>query len=158
ELTGQTLWSNFNLAFDHLSVNGPIVYDSRIQPRKLLLADIKTGTTLRKYEPSIDEEAINDLKFPREASPELALSLALPVSPLENTVHYLEHYNLRIVSLHAIAKGTLQQHLYIMDGVEIIYEDLLNADVQKLQPESFLLHKDHLIYLKNQSQLIILHL
>lgn len=158
ERNGQLLWSNFNFAFDHLSVNGPVVYDTRIQPRKLSLIDIKTGATLRKYEPSIDLELINDLKFPEEASSESVSSLELPVSPLENTVHYLEHYNLRIVSLHAIAKGTLQQHLYIMDGVEIIYSDLLNADVQKLQPESFLLHKEHLIYLKNQSQLIVLNL
>lgn len=158
ERTGQTLWNNFNLAFDHLSVNGPVIYDTRIQPRKLLLVNIKTGATLLKYEPSIDAEAVNDLKFPGEASYEFALSLSLPVPPLENTVHYLEHYNLRIVSLHAITKGTLQQHLYIMDGVEIIYDDLLNADVQKLQPESFLMHKDHLIYLKNQSQLIVLNL
>lgn len=158
ERNGQLLWSNFNLAFDHLSINGPVVYDTRIQPRKLLLADIKTGETIRKYEPSIDQEAVIDLKFPMEASPEFTSTLGLPVSPLENRVHYLEHYNLRIVSLHAIAKGTLQQHLYIMEGVEIIYKDLLNTDVQKLQPESFLLHKDHLIYLKNQSQLIVLNL
>ncbi|HVV55284.1 MAG TPA: DUF4905 domain-containing protein, partial [Mucilaginibacter sp.] len=56
ELTGKVLWSNFNLAFDFLSINGPIVYDTRLQPRKLLLADIKTGATVRAYEPSIDLE------------------------------------------------------------------------------------------------------
>ncbi|HVV53902.1 MAG TPA: hypothetical protein VHC47_01170, partial [Mucilaginibacter sp.] len=63
-----------------------------------------------------------------------------------------------IVSLHAIAEGTLQQHLYIVSGGEIIYHDLLNSRIQKLQPESFMLYQDYLIYLKNQSQLHVLNM
>jgi hypothetical protein len=38
-----TLWSNYSHAFDHLSINGPIVYDTTLQPKKLILADIATG-------------------------------------------------------------------------------------------------------------------
>jgi hypothetical protein len=157
-LNGKVLWNDFNSAFDHLTINGPLIYDTRIQPRKLLLADIKTGATIRLYEPSIDLELTNELLLPAVASDEFSLSLHLPVSPMENTIHYLEHNNLRIVSLHAITAGTLQQHLYIMDGENIVFEDLLNTNIQKLQPESFLLCKDKLICLKNQSQLKVLNL
>jgi hypothetical protein len=156
--TGKTLWSNFNLSFDYLSINGPVVYDARFQPKKLFLADIKTGATLRKHEPSIDLELSKDLSFPEEMTDEFALSLHLPVKPVENSVHYLEHYNLRIVSLHAITAGVLQQHLYIMNNTGIVFEDLLNTGIQKLQPESFLMYKNYLIYLKNQSQLKVLNL
>ena len=157
-LTGKTLWNNFSSAFDHLTINGPLVYDTRIQPRKLFVADIKTGATIRKYEPLIDLELANELALPALGSDEFLLSLHLPVPPLENTIHYLEHNNLRIVSLHAITAGTLQQHLYIMDSENIVFEDLLNTNIQKLQPESFLLYKDKLIYLKNQSQLKVLNI
>ncbi len=156
--TGATIWNNFNSAFDHLTINGPLIYDTRMQPRKLLLAGIKTGETVRKYEPLIDLELTNELELPAAGSDEFSLSLHLPLSPLENTIHYLEHNNLRIVSLHALTAGTLQQHLYIMDGEDVVFEDLLNTNIQKLQPESFLLCKDKLIYLKNQSQLKVLNL
>ena len=156
--TGKTIWNNFNSAFDHLAINGPLIYDTRIQPRKLLLADIKTGASIRPYEPSIDLELTNDLVLPVVASDEFSLSLHLPVHPMENTIHYLEHNNLRIVSLHAITAGMLQQHLYILDSSDIVFEDLLNTNIQKLQPESFLLYANKLIYLKNQSQLKVLNL
>jgi hypothetical protein len=156
--TGKILWSDFNSAFDFLSINGPLTYDTRLQPRKLYLTDIKTGATIRKYEPSIDFELSNGLIFPEQVPDELALQLGLHVQPVENTVHYLEHNSLRIVSLHAIADGTLQQHLYMMNGGKLVYSDLLNTDIQKLQPESFLIYKDYLIYLKNQSQLKVLNL
>ncbi|MFI5159777.1 MAG: DUF4905 domain-containing protein [Sphingobacteriales bacterium] len=157
-LTGKTIWSDYNSTFDHLTTNGPVMYDSRMQPRKLLLIDIKNGATIRPYEASIDLELTNNIILPDAASDEFSLSLHLPVSPLENTSHYVEHNNLRIVSLHALTAGTLQQHLYMMDSENIVFEDLLNTDIQKLQPESFLLCKDKLIYLKNQSQLKVLNL
>jgi hypothetical protein len=156
--TGKTIWNDFNSDFDHLTINGPVIYDTRIQPRKLFMADIKTGAKTRPYEPLIDLELTNELILPAQISDEFSLSLHLPVSPIENTIHYLEYNNLRIVSLHAITAGTLQQHLYIMDGENIVFEDLLNTNIQKLQPESFLLCKDKLIYLKNQSQLKVLNL
>ena len=82
----------------------------------------------------------------------------VPIAPYGNTIHYLEHNNLRIVSLHSLVKGTLEQRLYILDEINLIYEDLLNTDIQKLQPEAFLIHRDQLIYLKNKSELKVLNL
>jgi hypothetical protein len=157
-VTGNILWQNFNYAFDHLTINGPLFYDTRLQPRRLFVADIKTCATLRGYEPSIDLELNSYLALPAEAQAEYIEALHLPVRPLENTAYYLEHNNLIIVSLHAIADGALQQHLYIMRGTELIYEDLLNTGIQKLQPESFLMHKNQLICLKNLSQLKVFKL
>jgi hypothetical protein len=36
-ITSAELWSNYSLAFDHLSVNGPVVYNTNIQPKKLFV-------------------------------------------------------------------------------------------------------------------------
>jgi hypothetical protein len=142
-----------------LSANGPIIYDTRIQPRKLFLADIKTGATKRLYEPSIDTGQDNYIVLPAEALPDIIKQTPVAVNPFGNTVHYLEHNNFRIVSLHTFAEGALQQQLYIInDNNDIIYQDLLNTGIQKLQPESFLMYKDHLIYLKDKSQLKVLNL
>jgi len=167
--TGKTLWSNYNYAFDHLSVNGPIVYDSRIHPRKLFLADIKTGATTRIYEPSVYMELKNNVVLPMLTTPEaihqistahhpIAIGSPLTTHPYGNTIHYLEYNNFRIVSLHALRGGQLTQSLYIMDGVDKVYEDLLNTDIQKIQPEAFIMHKNRLIYIKNKSELKVLTL
>lgn len=156
--TGEIPWSNYTHAFDHMTINGPAIYDTRLQPRKLLLADIKTGTIIRPYEPLIDTELINDIVLPDMASPEISRSIPLELNPFGNAAHYLDYNNFRIVSLHTFAEGALQQHLYILDDSGIVYQDLLNTDIQKLQPESFLMHHDHLIYLKNKSQLKVLNL
>jgi hypothetical protein len=52
--TGARLWENYNFAFHHLSNNGPIIYDTRLQPVKLMLADIHFGKLKRSYESIID--------------------------------------------------------------------------------------------------------
>ena len=60
--------------------------------------------------------------------------------------------------MHSFKDGVLNQLLYIMDDVRIIYEDILNADIQKLQLEAFILHKNCLIYIKNRSEIKVLNL
>jgi hypothetical protein len=157
-VTGEALWSNYNYAFDHLSLNGPAVYDTRVQPRKLFLANIKTGATTRIYEPSVYKELENNIVLPELITPdELSLKLTA-LHPFGNMVHYLEYNNFRIVSLHALKAGQLIQSLFIFDGVNKVYEDLLNTDIQKIQPEAFILHKNRLIYIKNKSELRVLPL
>jgi hypothetical protein len=156
--SGKTLWSNFTYNFDHLSGNGPVLYDARVHPRKLFLADIKTGATTRIYAPSVYGELKTSVVLPGIKSPEFFAANFLPLHPFGNLIHYLEHNNFIIVSLHALKGGELTQQLYIMEGVNKIYEDLLNAGIQKIQPEAFILHKNHLIYIKNKSELKILTL
>jgi hypothetical protein len=158
-VSGQTLWSNYNLAFDHLSINGPIVYNAQIQPKKLLLADIKTGSTLSAFQPVIDTELDNHI-VSAQLLPALFLKhLAFPAEPYGNTVHFMEHNNYRIVSLHTFLDEQLEQHLYIYNDEDVIvYHDLLQTNIQKLQPEAFVLNMNKLIYLKNRSELIVLNL
>jgi hypothetical protein len=157
-ITAETLWNNYAYAFDHLSVKGPVVYDTHIQPRKLFLADIKTGATTRIYEPSVYLELKNNVVVPEVVTPDFLPSELMPVHSFGNRIHYLEYNNFRIVSLHALKGGQLTQLLYIMDGVTKVYEDLLNSDIQKIQPEAFIMHKNHLIYIKNKSELKVLDL
>jgi len=111
--TGETIWTDYALSFDYLSEKGPVVYDSRVHPRKLFLADVKTGATTRIYEPSTYRELKISIVHPdlTEAS-NLPEHLAYK-HPFGNTVHYLEHNNFRIVSLHALKGGGLIQLLEV---------------------------------------------
>jgi len=159
--TGKTLWSNYTLGFDHLSVNGPVVYNTQIQPKKIVLADIKTGGTVRSYQPAIDVDLNNHILSPQVLPAQALNNLNLPagVNAYGNTLHYLEHNNFRIVSLHTFLDEQLEQLLYIFDDKgATVYLDLLQSDIQKMQPEAFVVHNNKLIYLKNRSALIVLNL
>ena len=158
QTSGKVLWENYSLSFDHLSVNGPIVFNPRFQPQKLQLLDIQTGSIIRQYEPAIDQEYQLQLFLPEPVQIEKLAGLNLKETAIENSVDYLEHNKWRIVSLHAINNGVLQQSLYLINGFSVVFEDLLNIGIQKMQPESFLVYKDQLIYLKNHSQLKVLNL
>ncbi len=159
DTSGQTLWSNYTLAFDHLSVNGPIVYNAQVQPPKLFLADIKTGELVRPHQPVIDTPLHNHIAVPQMLPAALLADLPLPAKPYANTLHYLEHNSYRIVSLHTFFQEKIKQHLYIINSEGVtVYHDLLNSNIQKLQPEAFVVHKNSLIYLKERSALIVLNL
>ncbi len=73
-------------------------------------------------------------------------------------IQYHEYSNSRIVSLNALKEGLLVQHLYVFDGESMVYQDLLNTGIQKIQPEAFILHKNRLVYIKNKSELNVLAL
>jgi hypothetical protein len=158
DIDGSVLWTNYIYAFDHLTTNGPVLYDTHIHPKKLFLADIKTGTTTRIYEPTIFTEIKSNIIVPEIISPDKLPHSAISFAVFGNSVHYLEYNNFRIVSLHTLQAGILKQYLYVMDGTVKVYEDLLNTDIQKLQPEAFILHKNRLIYIKNKSELKVLSL
>lgn len=157
--TGQLLWNDYNRGFDHLSVNGPVMYDMRIQPRKFFVTDIKTGERLRAYNPVEDIETELSINIPDIIdSALLPAELGIPV-PFGNVVHNLYLNQYRIVSLHALNNNTqLTQSLYIFENDEPVFNDLLNAGIQKLQPEAFIVHNNHLIYLKNKTELNVINL
>ena len=157
-ITAETLWNNYTLAFDHLAVNGPIVYNAQLLPKKLFLANIKTGTMIRPYNEAIDIEYTKNITVPEVLTTGQLEMLKLPAVPYGDFIHYLEYNNFRIVSLHTHNNQLLQQHLYILNDTGVIYEDLLNTSIQKIQPEAFVLHKNWLICLKNKTELLVLNI
>ncbi|MGY4539568.1 hypothetical protein ACVW0P_004003 [Mucilaginibacter sp. UYNi724] len=154
--TSKELWSNYSLAFDHLSNNGPVVYNTSFQPKKLMLIDVLTGQTIRPYDTAEDKPLENNIVIPVLMPAADMAPGSLPHEPHGNMVHYLNHNRYRIVSLHTLKNGALQQHLHVMQGNDMVYHDLLNQNIQKLQPEAFVLHKNALVYIKNKAEIKVL--
>jgi len=154
---GRVLWSNYSIAFDHLSVNGPVTYNAQIQPRKLFLTDVNTGANIRQFDILSDYEYVNSLAFPQNVS-DVELNFELPVQSYNKVVDYLNYNSYRIVSLHTLAGKQLIQSLYVWKDEALIYEDILNDNIQKMQPEAFMLCKDRLIYIKNRTELKVISL
>jgi hypothetical protein len=132
---GSVIWSNYSIAFDHLSKNGPILYAAQIQPKKLFLTDIKTGANVRQFDLALDKEHASSVVFPENIK-DTDLNFQLPVESYNGVMDYLTYNNYRIVSLHTLLAGQLKQQIYVWAGEELIYEDLLNENIQKMQPEA----------------------
>jgi hypothetical protein len=160
--TGNGLWNDFNMSFDFVSINGPIIHDSRRQPPKQMLIDIKTSATKRPYEPSIDTDRLNAVELPYIFTAD-ELPSGMEINNARGLVHYASCNNYRIVSLHALNGERFDQLLLILDeeapgSYREVFRDLLNTGIQKLQPEAFIIHKNHLVYIKNTSELRVLKL
>ncbi|MCC8409261.1 DUF4905 domain-containing protein [Mucilaginibacter sp. UR6-1] len=152
------LWSNYSLAFDHLSINGPIMFNTQMLPKKLYVHDIETGKAIRPYNYVIDSELIRQIIVPQYISPQQLPAQLQHIKPANGLIHYIEHNSYRIVSLHTRNSRGLQQELYVLNADSICYEEILMTDIQKLQPEAFVLHKNWLICLKNKTELLVLEL
>jgi hypothetical protein len=156
--TGEVLWTNYNLNFEILSADGIVVYDARIEPKKLYTLNARTSARTGAYEPRTEDTHSNIL-FPNiiqadELPPDL-----LFLKPHANVLHYLQHNNFRIVSLHALDGSHLTQHLHVFNITgELLFDDIMNNDIQKLQPEAFIVYKNNLIWLKNRSVVKVLNL
>ncbi|TWR28813.1 DUF4905 domain-containing protein [Mucilaginibacter pallidiroseus] len=155
---GQTLWSNYSLAYDHLTEDGPALYNTSVQPRKLFIADIKTGTTKSPNNSAANKPLQNRIVIPDMLPAADLVPGSLPLPPYGNIVHYLRHNNYIIVSLHTQKNGSLQQHLFVMRGSEIVFTDLLNTSIQKLQPEAFVIHNNTLVFITNRDTINIINL
>lgn len=155
--TGNLLWQNYNYAFSHLNTQGAVVFDTRMQPRRFFITDMVTGSTQKPYNPAINEDIDTRIVVPDMVNVDMPDN-TLPEQPFGNIIHNLYHNRYRIVSLHAQKDDTLNQSLYIFENNRPVFHDLLNTGIQKLQPEAFVLHNNHLIYLKNKVELKVINL
>ncbi len=154
---GNVLWTNYVDSTHYISVNGPVVYNSKLYPQKLFLADAVTGRHVRPFDQIIDNQLENNVLLPQIIN-HIPYSFELSAGELRGNVHYMEHNSFRIVSLHLLNNGTLNQVLLISNNGKQVYDDLLNADIQKLQPESFIVYLNKLICIKNKTALVVLNL
>ncbi|RYY28593.1 MAG: DUF4905 domain-containing protein [Sphingobacteriaceae bacterium] len=154
--TGKQVWADYNLSAETFTTSGLLVTDQRFQTKKTVLLDYKTGKILQKpnelYE---DFQQITQplmLRLPPKNLTDLIADEIVGEISLVNYNPYL------IISLHTQKNGALQQQLFILKNDEIVYQDLLNEQIQKLQPEAFMVVKNRLVYLKNKIILKVLNL
>jgi len=157
-ITGAVLWNNYTYAIHHISINGPVAFNTQIQPQKLILLDAQNGATLRPYDTSIDQDMDQQIQVPHVTGI-LDDEFKLHVTGLlTGNVHYMEYNSFRIVSLHTLNQDRLNQLLLVLQQGNLVYGDLLNDRIQKLQPEAFIMHLNRLIYIKDKAELKVLNL
>jgi len=157
-ISGVELWSNYTYAISTLTINGPIAYNTQVQPPLFYLLDTQSGATQRPYNASIDLEIIQNILLPDILNTIPSDFNSFFDNETTGNFHYIEHNGFRIVSLHTSKNGLLQQTLLITKNGELVYRDILNDNIQKLQPEAFIVYQNLLIYIKNTRELKILNL
>lgn len=156
--TGKTVWANYLLAVHQFCKEGLVVFDTRIQPRRLQLIDYKTGATIRTASLPDLTDLKSNILYPESKDIGIAVLKGHLKAELTGEIRVAEHHDLRIVSLHTVNNLLFNQHLLILQGDKLVFQDLLNEDIQKLQPEAFVIHSGKLIYIKNHSEIKVLNL
>ncbi len=154
--SGKQVWADYNFSAEAFTTAGLLITDQRFQTKKTVLLDYQTGKLLPKPVDLADD-------YQQIQNP---LMLLLPPQNLADLVpetiigeiSCLNYKSYLIISLHTQKNGVLLQQLFIIENNIIVYQDLLNEQIQKLQPEAFIVVNNHLIYLKNKMILKVLNL
>lgn len=157
-LTGKQLWADYNLALEKFTAEGLLATDQRFQTKKMILLDEQTGAVKDVAKNSIFPDDLQEIAYPlmlRLLPENLRQLLSVTIT---GEISCLNYNSYLIISLHSQNNKNLVQELYVIKEEKVVYHDLLNEHIQKLQPEAFVLIKNHLIYIKNKITLKVLNL
>lgn len=155
-LTGKQLWADYNFSAEAFKTEGLLAADRRFQTKRTVLLDYKTGNQITK--PNNLQDDFQEIHAPY-LLPLLPQNLsALIPKTITGEISCLNYNPYLIISLHTQNNGVLLQELFVIEDGFVVYHDLLNENIQKLQPEAFVMIKNCLIYLKNKITLKVLNL
>ena len=146
---GSILWQRFDIALNQVDERGVQVFDPRIQPRKYTWIDHISGEVIP---PPIDLPPFTGLKLPLPGY-FFTMPSFISHSEIVGDILGLEHEGKRMISFHEKTGNFLQQRLLVYQADKVLIDDILMSGIQKLQPEAFLIHRDHLLYVRNKQEI-----
>jgi hypothetical protein len=154
--TGEIIWQHYNKTLYDVSENGLITYDPKIQPRKLDLIELSKGSTLANgivnYNPVIRNIYVPDIQETSFLSPN-----TLP-QKLAGPIYSLTLNNKLILAFHTQIENLYTQQLNVLENGELIHQDYLAVNIQKMNPEAFFIEQNHLFYIRGDKQQIVSYL
>ena len=156
--SGTLLWQNYSYGLSHVSISGVVAFSTQIQSQKLLLLNGGSGEVLRAYNAEIDLPVDSQIITP-VAIPEIPVSYSAFVNAeITGLILASKYQDFTILSFHELIAGILRQRLLIVKGSNLVFNEVLNDKIQKLQPEAFMLYANRLIYIKNKSNIVVVNL
>lgn len=147
----ELLWEHYNLSLNKANDEGLQVYDPRINPRRLSWISHIKGEDIAE---SDKIEHNNDTLI----YPELKNQYLIPDFILRGEIigdlSVLSVQNLTINSFHEKVQNNIQQRLLVYQDDTILLDEILISGIQKLQPESFFMQKNHLFYIRNKNEIV----
>ena len=149
---GEILWERYNFTLNHASPSGLQVYDPKIHPRKYSWIDHLNAENINEQESSPYGEK-SDLLFP-----DLFESYTFPnfieQSQIVGEISVLINNGLSIISFHQKFGNNMQQRLVVYQDDRILLDDIIIETIQKLQPESFFIMNNRLLYIRNKNEIV----
>ena len=150
-LTGDILWERYNFSFNQADSLGLQVYDPKIYPRKYLWINHLNAENSIKQENS--PIRTSDLLFP-----DLFESYVLPDfikhGLIIGQISVLHKDGLSLVSFHQKTENNMQQRLVVYQDDRIFIDDIIIDGIEKLQPESFFIANNRLLYVQNKNEIV----
>lgn len=147
----EVLWEHYNLSLNKSLDEGLQVYDTRINPRRLSwISHIKGEIIAESDNINLNDETV--------IHPDLRTQFVIPDFVLRGEIvgdlSVLSVRDRTIISFHEKVQNNIQQRLLVYQDDTILLDEILISDIQKLQPESFFMEKNHLFYIRNKNEIV----
>lgn len=157
-LSGKQLWADYNHSLETFTTKGLLATDQRFQTKRVVLLDERTGNIKTGTDTSNLTDDVQPIQIPLMLRL-LPQNLAnLITGTITGEISCLNYNSYLIISLHTQNNVELLQHIFVVENEKVIYRDLLNEQIHKLQPEAFVMIKNYLVYIKNKTTLKVLNL
>lgn len=147
----ELLWEHYNLSLNKANDEGLQVYDPRINPRRLSwISHIKGEDMAESDKIEHNNETLIHPEFRTQFSiPDFILR-----GEIVGDLSLLSFRDLTIISFHEKIQNYIQQRLIVYQHDTILLDEILIRGIQKLQPESFFMQKNHLFYIRNKNEIV----
>ena len=148
---GEILWEHYNLSLNRVTNEGLQVYDPRINPRRLSWISHIKGEDITE---SDNIENSNETLIHPEIRTQFSIPDFISREEIIGELSVLGVRDLIIISFHEKVQNNIQQRLLVYQDDTILLDEILISGIQKLQPESFFMQKNHLFYIRNKNEIV----
>lgn len=147
----EILWEHYNLSLNRVTNEGLQVYDPRINPRRLSWIGHIKGENIAE---SDKIQQSNETLIHPEFKNQFVIPDFILREEIVGDLSVLCVRDLTIISFHEKVQNNIQQRLLVYQDDTILLDEILISGIQKLQPESFFMQKNHLFYIRNKNEIV----
>ena len=150
-INGLVLWERYNFTLNQALASGLQVYDPKIYPRKYLWINHLYAENIHEHVNSSHRKS--NLLFPGliEAN---EVPNFIEHGQILGDISFLMINSLSILSFHQKVENNLHQKLIVYQDDRILLDDIIINNIQKLQPESFFISNNRLLYIRNKNEIV----
>ncbi len=145
--TREIIWQNFSISAQLFTNDGIIVFDTKILPRKYRLIAYQTGMPVKDLN-------IADLAGYKGLGNAIVLPTMTEAKDIINTSYQLSLNNLNISSYYQQKDEAIDQYIRVEKNGEILLNEILNEQIQKISFDTFFVWHNHLFYIRNKSEIV----
>jgi hypothetical protein len=147
----ELLWKHYNLSLNKANDEGLQVFDPRINPRRLTWISHINGENIAE---SDKIEHNNETLIHPEFKTQFSIPDFILREEIIGDISVLCVRDLTIISFHEKVQNIIQQRLLVYQDDTILLDEILISGIQKLQPESFFMQKNHLFCIRNKNEIV----